>query len=98
MQNLLFGRHNSSSMLRTISLFALIAFILVCGTARAQSAADEVLAENGLAKLTRADYETDLLRIPPEMRGEFAASPKRLTTMLNSLLIDKTLAQEARNA
>ena len=32
------------------------------------------------------------------MRGEFAASAKRLTLMLNTLLVDKTLAKEARDA
>src|SRR5258708_27336351 len=66
--------------------------------AQADNAADEVLAENASVKLTRSDYETDLLRVPPEMRGEFAASAKRLTLMLNTLLVDKTLAEQARDA
>ena len=66
--------------------------------AQSQNRPDEILAENSLIKLTRADYETDLLRVPPEQRAEFAASPKRLTTLLNNLIIDKTLAKEARDA
>src|SRR6266581_284146 len=67
--------------------------------AQALKAEDEVLAENALVKLTVADYVTDLLmRVPPEMRAEFAASPRRLTLFLNTLLIDKTLAREARDA
>jgi len=67
--------------------------------AQAQGAPDEVLAENALVKLTRADYEAELLmRVPPGMRTEFQMSPQRLTLFLNTLLIDKTLAQEARNA
>jgi peptidyl-prolyl cis-trans isomerase C len=86
-------------MHRILSAFA-IAFILVAADCIAQAAnsGDEVLAENASAKLTRADYEADLLRVPPEMRAEFAASPKRLTMMLNTLLADKTLAKEARDA
>jgi peptidyl-prolyl cis-trans isomerase C len=77
----------------------IIGVLLVATDCVAQTqSADEVLVENRLAKLTRADYETDLLRIPSESRVEFAASPKRLTTMLNTLLIEKTLAREARDA
>jgi peptidyl-prolyl cis-trans isomerase C len=85
-------------MHRILSAFAL-AFILVAADciAQAANAGDEVLAENAFVKLTRADFETDLLRVPPEMRLEFAASPKRLTMMLNTLLADKTLAKEARD-
>ena len=86
-------------MHRIASAFTIAALLVAADCiAQAKGAADEVLAENGLVKLTRADYETDLLRIPPEMRGEFAASPKRLTTMLNTLLLEKTLAKDARDA
>lgn len=85
-------------MHRTVSAFALATLIIAADCiAQAQKAGDEVLAENAAVKLTRADYETDLLRVTPEMRGEFAASPKRLTMMLNTLLLDKTLAKEARD-
>lgn len=66
--------------------------------AQALKAEDDVLAENALVKLTRADYETDLQRVPAQMRAEFAANPTRLTMFLNTLLIDKTLARQARDA
>ena len=86
-------------MYRIVTAFSLVALIVAADCiAQATNAGDEILAENASVKLTRADYETDLLRVPPEMRPEFAASPKRLTLMLNTLLIDKTLAKEARNA
>ena len=85
-------------MHRTVTAFALATLIIAADcVAQAQKAGDEVLAENAAVKLTRSDYETDLLRVTPEMRGEFAASPKRLTMMLNTLLVDKTLAKEARD-
>ena len=85
-------------MHRTVTAFALATLIIAADCiAQAQKAGDQVLAENAAVKLTRSDYETDLLRVPPEMRGEFAASPKRLTMMLNALLLDKTLAKEARD-
>ena len=85
-------------MHRTVTAFALATLIIAADCiAQAQKAGDQVLAENAAVKLTRSDYETDLLRVTPEMRGEFAASPKRLTMMLNTLLVDKTLAKEARD-
>src|SRR5438093_3629834 len=69
-----------------------------CACIFAQASPDEVLAENELAKITRADYEADLLRIPPEKRDSFSSDPKRVGTELSSLLTNKTLAAEARKA
>ncbi|MGH8713552.1 MAG: peptidylprolyl isomerase [Casimicrobiaceae bacterium] len=59
---------------------------------------DEVLAENGVARLTRADYDADVQRVPLEMRNAFASDPKRIGTYLNNLLLTKTLAIEGRKA
>jgi len=59
---------------------------------------DEVLAENGETRLTRADYDADIQRLPAEMRDAFASDPRRLSTYLTNLLIVKTLAAEARKA
>ena len=69
-----------------------------CACIFAQASPDEVLAENELAKITRADYEADLLRIPPEKRDSFSSDPKRVGTELSSLLTNKTLGAEARKA
>lgn len=75
-----------------------IASLLVAADciAQAQNPTDEVLAQNARVKVTRGDYDVELSRVPPEMRGEFAASPERLTNLLNQILVDKTLASEAR--
>ncbi|MFI4953870.1 MAG: peptidylprolyl isomerase, partial [Burkholderiales bacterium] len=59
---------------------------------------DEVLAENAVTRLTRADYDADVQRVPPEMRNSFASDPKRIGTYLNNLLLTKTLAIEGRKA
>jgi len=86
-------------MQRITTALALAVLIVAADCiAQAQKSGDDVLAENALVKLTRADYETDLLRIPPESRREFAANPGRLTQMLNTLLLDKTLAKQARDS
>jgi parvulin-like peptidyl-prolyl isomerase len=57
---------------------------------------DEVLAENHWAKITRGEYEAELLRLPPDVRGGFAVSAKRVTDLLVRMLITKSLAVQAR--
>ena len=66
--------------------------------ALAQSASDVVLVENRWVKLTRADYEAELRRIPPDLRGSFGVSGKRIAGLLNNLLVVKTLAAQGREA
>lgn len=72
--------------------------LMIAAPVAAQKSPDDVLAENATIKLTRADYEIELSRLPATMRDEFATSPKRLTELLNNLLIAKTLAADARKA
>jgi PPIC-type PPIASE domain len=64
--------------------------------ALAQGAPDDVLAENAMVKLTRADYEAELARLPAASRAGFASDPKRVTTLLNNMLVGKTMAAEGR--
>lgn len=87
-------------MIVTRSLLAAsAALLLACPfAARAAGSPDDVLVENSMTKLTRGDYEADLQRVPPDMRDAFASDPKRLTALLNNLLIAKTLAAQAREA
>ena len=87
-------------MIRTTRLLAAVVALLSIGSpaVSAQGSPDDILVENSLAKLTRGDYEADLQRVPQEQRAPFASDPKRLTAMLNNLLITKTLAAEARQA
>jgi peptidyl-prolyl cis-trans isomerase C len=72
--------------------------LLLAATAHAQPATgpDEVLVENRWAKITRAEYETELLRLPPDARGGFALSAKRVTDLLTRMLVAKSLAIQAR--
>jgi peptidyl-prolyl cis-trans isomerase C len=98
-------------MVRPIIFFAaLLAPMLACqagavaqtapapAPATLQHPPDEVLAENGQTRLTRADYDADIQRLPAEMRDAFASDPRRLSAYLTNLLIVKTLAADARNA
>jgi peptidyl-prolyl cis-trans isomerase C len=80
--------------------FIAIAFIAgVSGApaaAHSQGAPGDVLVESGSVKLTRADYEAELQRLPADQRGAFATDPKRVTQLLTNMLVGKTLAGEAR--
>jgi len=85
-------------MQRIASTFLIAVLLVVTDCiAQTQGNADEVLVENKSITLTRADYQLELLRVPAEMRPEFAANPKRLTTLLNQILVNKTLAKQARD-
>ena len=53
---------------------------------------DTVLADNGIARVTRADYDLELTRLPPDMRGGFATSEKRVADLISRLLVTRTLA------
>jgi peptidyl-prolyl cis-trans isomerase C len=102
------------SMIRSIIFFAALSALMLVwragavaqtptpapasALAVAQHPADEVLAENAQARLTRADYDADIQRLPAEMREAFASDPRRLSTYLTNLLIVKTLAAEGRKA
>ena len=86
-------------MVRIVLLLAaLLPLPLWSSAVLADGSPDDVLVENGVTKLTRGEYEADLLRLPEDMRDEFASSPTRLTKLLNSMLVAKTLAMEARKA
>jgi peptidyl-prolyl cis-trans isomerase C len=77
---------------------ALAGALLFGGAAHAQRAPDmdEVLLENRWAKVTRGDYEAELLRLPADIRGGFAISAKRVNDVLVRLLVTKSLAVQAR--
>src|SRR3954451_9911707 len=59
---------------------------------------DGVVARNSVTTITRAEFEAELLRIPPEMRNEFVASNKRVGDLLLQMLLRKTLASQAKTA
>jgi peptidyl-prolyl cis-trans isomerase C len=59
---------------------------------------DNVLAENEFARVTRADFELELERIPEEHRTAVISSPARLSGLVEALLTSKSLAAQARAA
>lgn len=82
-------------------LVAVVLFVAAAssGGALAQSSADEiVLVSNSLAKVTRADYDAELLKLPPEIRPGFANNARRVNDLLTRMLLQKSLAAQARAA
>lgn len=60
--------------------------------------ADSVLVESSLVKITSLDMEARLQRIPEENRTEVLGSKARIAKLLEDLLVNRTLAQQAREA
>lgn len=71
--------------------------MLTCGTLQAIGA-ELVLVESDQVKVTSLDFEAALSRIPAEHREEFRASKKRISKLLEEILIYKTRAALARKA
>jgi parvulin-like peptidyl-prolyl isomerase len=90
------------SLARAVPLAFLLAvaapLVVPAGAAAADSAdaATAVLVRRGDIVITRADWDAELLRIPPKDRAEFAASPRRNTALLERMLTTRELATIAR--
>jgi len=92
-------RNDTPSLRRTLHTLALVMLAALVSATNAQSATDlsEVLVENRWAKVTRGDYEAELLKIPADIRGGFATDKKRVTDLLVRMLVGKSLAVQARS-
>ena len=58
----------------------------------------DVIAESSRARITVAEYEAEVTKLPPELRGEFAASLLRLRQYLDNMYMSRVLAADARAA
>lgn len=66
--------------------------------AYAQAAGDTVLMSNSVARVTRAEYDVELQRLPAELRPGFANNARRVNDLLVRMLVQKSLAARARSA
>ena len=77
----------------------LAAFSATAGVAGAQTAADDVvLMSNSHSKVTRGEYDAELLKLAPDLRVGFANNPRRVNDLLLRMLVQKSLAAQARTA
>ena len=86
------------SVVRWTCTWPMFCVLALFGSAFAQTAPnpDEVLVENRWAKVTRSEYDAELLRLPADIRGGFAVNSKRVTDLLIRMLVTKSLATQAR--
>jgi len=56
---------------------------------------DAVLADNGVVRITRADYDRELERLPPDMRHGFATTERRVADLISRMMLTRTLAGQA---
>ena len=71
--------------------------VMICFSVPALSM-EQVLVESKQVRITSLDFEADLMRIPSEHRAEVLASKARIGKLLETLLVSKTLAAQARDA
>ena len=62
----------------------------------AGTASDPILVQNALVAIRKSDYELELERLPPDIRPGFANSERRVNDLLRRMLIERTLAAQAR--
>ena len=67
------------------------------GAQRAAAADDSpALVESSRARLTLADYESEMAKVPAPARLQFASSRARLAQLLNGLYLNRAIANDAR--
>ncbi len=54
-----------------------------------------ILADDGVVHITRADYDLELQKLPPDLRPGFAANETRVAELITRLLVTRALAHEA---
>ena len=74
------------------------AALFLAALADAAPAADPspVIADSPRARITRADYDAEMARLPPADRALFASSRVRLVQLLNNLYLNRAAANDAR--
>ncbi len=65
------------------------------GGGKDESSGNVVLVSSARAAVTRADFDTEVEKVPEQDRFEFLASRERIGKVLESILVRKTLAVEA---
>ena len=84
--------------LRAATCTALLGALTIGIAHAATPESADVIAESSRARITLADYEAEITRLPQDMRGEFAASELRLKQYLDNMYVSRVLAADARAA
>src|SRR5690242_11665869 len=77
-------------------LVAALASFPFSEAAVAQNGGDTVLISNSVAKVTKADYDAQLEKMPADLREGFGNDTRRVNELLSNLLVQKSMAARAR--
>ncbi len=81
---------------QSLLLLLLASFLPTAHAAEAPADHDRRLASNSKMTVTLGDFRADLLRLPPELRGQVLVSQRRVAAVIFNVLKAKTFAAEAR--
>lgn len=87
-----------TSVIKYLSIPSFFAVFVSIALATDTSSSDAVIVSRGTAKVTFADVDAYVQRIPEKDRAGFMDSPKRIENLLDGLLLRKQLAQAARDS
>jgi peptidyl-prolyl cis-trans isomerase C len=88
---------SAANVLRTALMGVALACALLASPVFAQADADPILIQNASVAVRKSDYLLELERLPAEARGGFANSPRRVLDLLQRMLVERTVATQARN-
>ena len=77
-------------------LFLATVAVPLCAQTTSPLPPDKILASNHRVAVTYADFEAEIARIPPRDQFEFLLDRQRLAQLIDNMLLNKTLAIEAR--
>jgi parvulin-like peptidyl-prolyl isomerase len=73
--------------------------LALCAIVHSAAAADDpVLLQSNKLAVTSSDYQSELQRLPSDMRDPFATSMPRILKLLNKIFVERSLAEDARAA
>lgn len=76
-----------------------LAYAFLCAALSAPAwSQDAVLARNEWTTVTRADFDFAISQVPKAQQHEFLASAERISRVVEGILVNKTLAAQARAA
>lgn len=83
-------------MRKSSNLFSALALAALFAHAALAQSPDTVLVSNSVAKVTKADYDAQLVKLSPDLREGFGNNARRVSDLLSNLLVQKSLAAKAR--
>ncbi len=89
---------STSRLLAAIAIAVAATVLPFSNASAAADGGDTVLISNSFARITRAEYDVELSRLPIETRAGFANSARRVNDLLVRMLVQKSLAVQARSA